>query len=1066
MINFAMFRSKKKKPVDADPVVNQGQQLILSEELKVTRELGEGQYGVVQLGLWKPQNGANEKFVAIKSIKNTAFDGVLKSVLEEARTMQKLAHTNIVKMYGITLPFGDEPLKLVTEFASYGSLEDNLKNRESDVCRLSSLSKFAVQVAEGMNYLASKNLVHRDLSTRNILVFEPDLVKISDFGLARTLEGGAAKEITVHRRLAVAWLPPEAIRDNMFTLYSDVWSYGITLWEMFSFGEQPWANLSLTQIKVMISNEPTKHLNKPEACPDGFYEIMQGCWEPDPANRPTFEYISNRVSQLQPKVGITKVRHDTGVQGHLSYNCGVKVTVISKEGDGMLLVQSENGPIGLVHEKNLDFSKKALQKRASGNLSEHISRPYDIRKHDPSKLMPDINKVATIPISTKANKPVAEDVLVRKPLTPTDESGVVRDLLDFGDDTTDDPTNPLNPKRYAGNPATDPQQIPQGATENQAYERLVARGPTGNLGNEQLVPQGATGHQANIQLAPQRTTGNQANEQLETQGDTGNQVIAQNAAYMSMGYGPAVGAEDQDMSLEYMSMDHQHRDAAANDGDYATLKNMVGPGPDHQRLPRTQSESDVAGLETEPEYAVPYQHRKDSKDDSSLGLGSKGTPGSNKPLSDVPSKKYPPDIPERLDLQENKLIATGGGGSSATTPRKRKPIPTPRKPRPYSAESLDRKTDSGKELPPGNGAFQTRSNSESIPNLGSQSVAGASTDKKDSPPIPLPYQPAKRVLELSKSAPVKSRMHPEERNRDNNQPLVEVPDQTSRADLTSELPRNNKHYIIVKSPIPNGKRKVFAFQDPNGQEITSEFQAPLPPVEQQQGVTNNSDSSQLIEDRLYENADEVKRLSVDLIDLSVNPEEGEAISEPIYDKPINLPEPPYIPPDVLNQPPPLPEKLFGGTLGRDLDTSYQPPVGAVGGWAPRPVDPVSANPAFQPVNPVSQPVDPAPQPVDPAIQDVNPGGAASEGAYGEEIDAGIREIRKICGEEVPRDWCYAALLQYQGDIEQVVHIIKAQRLSKITGKSEPFCERTLKHCNWDMDRAAVYIFENFEDKDV
>jgi len=186
--------------------------------------------------------------------------------------------------------------------------------------------------------------------------------------------------------------------------------------------------------------------------------------------------------------------------------------------------------------------------------------------------------------------------------------------------------------------------------------------------------------------------------------------------------------------------------------------------------------------------------------------------------------------------------------------------------------------------------------------------------------------------------------------------------------------------------------------------------------------------------------------------------------EPIYDKPIQLPDPPYISKEILNHPPPSPSKRFGGTFREDLDTSFQLPPG---GWD----DNSAFHPFYQPPLPgysPEEPVNPVDQPVYQTDQYVNPGGETSEGAYGEEIDARIREIREIreiFGEEVPRDWCYAALLQFQ-DVNQVARVIKIQKLSKLTGKSEPFCERTLSHCSWNLDRAASYIFENFEDKDV
>ena len=599
--------------------------------------------------------------------------------------------------------------------------------------------------------------------------------------------------------------------------------------------------------------------------------------------------------------------------------------------------------------------------------------------------------------------------------------------VDLRDDANSDPTNPLNPNRYAGNPATGQEQLPQVTRENQVLQQ-------------------------------------------EPQGPALDQVIAQNRpGYVSMGY-----------HSDYASMDYQHRNLAANENDYATLKEVKGQQHLMQqeglvRAPRTQSESDAVAMASDPDYAVPYQHRMGYKGDTSLGRGLQETPGGN-----TPKGKSPPNIPDRPDLQEHtgiisdaarSVLSTSAPSSSpfATTPRKttKRPVPTPRRntnPRPVSDGSLDAIVVSGGESLPANGDFQERCNSEAGKRSDTGGVVGASADKKVQPPIPLPYQPTKTSLErheLAENTQVRSGMHLVEQSDDDEEPQVELQDQTSKAGTASEEQIKKKHYIIIAPPIPNGEGTAQATvsQDPHSQEVASESQTPA--VDQVTGATGNSDSFQLTQDRHYVNADGVKRLSADLINLSLEPEDA-AIFEPIYDKPIQLPEPPDIPNEILHQPPPSPTKLFGGAMRGDLDTSFQL---LPGGWV--------GNPAFhplqrppQPGNPPVEPVHPVDELVHPTDQPVSPAGATSGGSYGEEIDAGIREIRQICGEEVQRDWCYAALLQFQGDVDQVVRLIKAQKLSKLTGKSERFCERTLTHCNWALDRAANYILENFEDKDV
>ncbi|XP_068754263.1 ack-related non-receptor tyrosine kinase-like [Montipora capricornis] len=356
--------------------------LIAPEDLKIVDLIGDGQYGVVRHGEWTISRGEAKtelKEVAVKSLKNTADEKWLSNILREALTMQKLSHTNIVKFYGISYPPESDntsPLMLVTEFAPLGSLEQNLKNK--GVSLVSTLCKFASQVAHGMHYLASQNLIHRDLSTRNILLFKQDLVKISDFGLARSLENNEARMVSLCTPLAFAWMPPEVLQDYMFTLASDVWSYGITLWEMFSFGQKPWATLPFETVREITNFEENKRLKRPDACPDGYYElIMLKSWESNPENRPTFkDIIENIIPVLQPKEVTTKLSHEAKDNDQLSFSKGEKVTVISSVGNGMLLVQSiEKCSIGLIDEKHVHIAKKSSSRLASRS----ISGPFNLK---------------------------------------------------------------------------------------------------------------------------------------------------------------------------------------------------------------------------------------------------------------------------------------------------------------------------------------------------------------------------------------------------------------------------------------------------------------------------------------------------------------------------------------------------------------------------------------------------------------------------------------------------------------------------------------------------------------
>ncbi|KAH8869324.1 Activated Cdc42 kinase-like [Schistosoma japonicum] len=166
-----------------------------------------------------------------------------------------------------------------------------------------------MQIARGMSYLEECGLVHRDLAARNILVFSKDIVKISDFGMSRALQLGKSyyqSNLNVNLKLPIAWCAPECIHDSLFTIHSDMWAYGITLWEIFTYGFTPWAGLTGRQVLEMIDSPRFGRLDQPDSCPDPIYDaVMRACWAHEPKARPTFAQLLGMLPRLSPEIWIT-----------------------------------------------------------------------------------------------------------------------------------------------------------------------------------------------------------------------------------------------------------------------------------------------------------------------------------------------------------------------------------------------------------------------------------------------------------------------------------------------------------------------------------------------------------------------------------------------------------------------------------------------------------------------------------------------------------------------------------------------------------------------------------------
>ncbi|XP_042869901.1 uncharacterized protein LOC122251810 [Penaeus japonicus] len=278
--------------------------VIPRDKVKFVSELGEGAFGRVYLGVMEEARGKVTQ-VAVKTLKSVGPEARVE-LEREVELLSNLTHANIVSFYGVC--YSSDSMLMVFEYMEHGDLNNYLRSHNEDVAlhageeattdpiSVMDCLQIALQVAAGMKYLASQHYVHRDLATRNCLVGANLVVKIGDFGMSRDVYTTDYYQFGGRTLLPVRWMPPESILYRRFTIESDIWSFGVVLWEIFTGGKQPWYGYNNQEVITQITG--CKVLSCPDRCPPDMYRIMVSCWRQNPQERPSMATLYAQICSL------------------------------------------------------------------------------------------------------------------------------------------------------------------------------------------------------------------------------------------------------------------------------------------------------------------------------------------------------------------------------------------------------------------------------------------------------------------------------------------------------------------------------------------------------------------------------------------------------------------------------------------------------------------------------------------------------------------------------------------------------------------------------------------------
>uniref|UniRef100_A0A8C4QDU5 non-specific protein-tyrosine kinase n=1 Tax=Eptatretus burgeri TaxID=7764 RepID=A0A8C4QDU5_EPTBU len=263
---------------------------ICREDVELVMCIGEGQFGDVHQGIFKRGESPGAA-VAVKACKEGCSEGVRDKFLQEAYTMCQFDHPHIVKLIGVV---SDHPIWIVMELCKLGELRSYLQANKFSL-DLATLILYIYQLSTALTYLESKKIVHRDIAARNVLVSAIDFVKLADFGLSRHMEDDSYYKAS-KGKLPIKWMAPESINFRRFTTASDVWMFGVCMWEVLMLGVKPFQGVKNSEVVGRI--EGGERLAMPRDCPPTLYSVMSKCWSYEPMQRPGFQELTQQLGEV------------------------------------------------------------------------------------------------------------------------------------------------------------------------------------------------------------------------------------------------------------------------------------------------------------------------------------------------------------------------------------------------------------------------------------------------------------------------------------------------------------------------------------------------------------------------------------------------------------------------------------------------------------------------------------------------------------------------------------------------------------------------------------------------